>query len=309
MADTYWPTSVRRALSGLAFKADTGPQLQQIGAMESELSMQAAGWQPMPEMAQPEAPQAPAPLPAVELPSLDEMTKKWAPQPVVAQSQSAGQQPPAAGTGQTGSGMTAAPSFGPASGPPGEGVLRWREPVMAASATYGVPPEVIMGIMDIESGGNPDAVSPQGAMSLMQVMPFHYGAGENGMDPLVSIDRGAKILADNYRRYGDWDKAAAAYFGAIDANGNITDASDATGTTGNRYVTLFRGAASKYADQRQSSLNAAPPGGAPQPAAGGSSAPAAGLPPSVAQAWQTRTGGAQMTAEDLQQLRMLGVVA
>ena len=63
---------------------------------------------------------------------------------------------------------------------------------------------------------------------------------------------------------------------------------------------------------------AAPPGPAPnnllddwqqaQPAGRIYRAPAPSLPPTVAQKWQERVG-AEMTPEDLEQLRMLGVVA
>jgi hypothetical protein len=173
-------------------------------------------------------------------------------------------------------------SFGPPSGPPAEGVLRWSSDVDEASRAYGVPREVILGIMEIESGGNPDARSSQGAMGLMQVMPFHYGQGENGMDPKTSIHRGAKILADNYKRYGDWDRAAAAYFGAIDENGNITDASDATGTVGSKYVQLFRGAASKYGGGAASpSAAASAPASAPVRPTPSSAAGAAPMPTST----------------------------
>lgn len=155
-------------------------------------------------------------------------------------------------------------NFGPPVGPPSDGVLRWSSDVDEASRQYGVPREIILGIMDIESGGNPEAVSAAGAMGLMQVMPFHYAQGENGMDPRTSILRGTKILADNYRRWGDWDRAAAAYFGAIDDKGNITDATDVTGTSGSKYVQLFRGAASKYSAPAQ-----------PKPAPQSSAAPPA----------------------------------
>lgn len=180
-------------------------------------------------------------------------------------------------------------SFGAPSGPPSSGVMRWSEPVQAASRKYNVPPEVIMGIMDIESGGNPEARSSQGAMSLMQVMPFHYGEGENGMDPLTSIDRGTKILADNYRKYGDWDRAAAAYFGAIDDQGNITDATDATGTNGSKYVTLFRGAASKYGSAPRNAGDA-PTSSAPAPAS---------APPAVPSQQGSSTAGAPQDSGDV----------
>ena len=188
--------------------------------------------------------------------------------------------------------------FGPPQGPPAEGVLRWGSLVDEASRTYGVPREIIMGIMDIESGGNPQALSAAGAMGLMQVMPFHYGEGENGMDPRTSVMRGAKILADNYRRWGDWDRAAAAYFGAIDENGRITDATDATGTTGSRYVDLFRGATSKYTGSRAAPMPdvqpQAPqlprPAEMPQPAAQAPSLPPPAPMPDAARPLPAPTG-------------------
>lgn len=124
---------------------------------------------------------------------------------------------------------------GTALGPSGGGkstVRQHSDLISEASAKYGVPSSIIAGIMDIESGGKATAVSPAGALGLMQVMPFHFQEGEDGMDPRTNVLRGAKILADNYRRWGNWDKAAAAYFGAIDGQGNITGARDAVGQSG-----------------------------------------------------------------------------
>jgi soluble lytic murein transglycosylase-like protein len=125
-------------------------------------------------------------------------------------------------------------------------VRRHADLIAEASAEYGVPASIIAGIMEIESGGNPSAVSPVGARGLMQVMDFHFTEGENPMDPRTNVMRGAKILADNYRATGNWDKAAAKYFGAF-ANGEITEASDG-GTTGSGYVAKFNQARQGYAD-------------------------------------------------------------
>lgn len=140
-------------------------------------------------------------------------------------------------------------------------VERWSPIIAEAARAYNVPEAYIKGLMEIESGGDPEAVSSQGAQSLMQVMPFHFQPGENPKDPRTNIFRGAKVYADALARYGDPEKAAAAYFGAIDANGNITGATDATGTDGQKYVALWRAAASKYGG---ASPNA---GAAPVPAA------------------------------------------
>lgn len=130
-----------------------------------------------------------------------------------------------------------------------ESVAQWDPQVQAASMAHGVPVNVIRAIMDMESGGKADAVSAAGAQGLMQVMSNWFQTGEDSLDPTTNIDRGTKILADNYAHYGDWNKAAAAYFGAIDEDGNITGAQDATGTDGYGYVDKFRGLSSTYADQ------------------------------------------------------------
>lgn len=125
------------------------------------------------------------------------------------------------------------------------GVLRWKPLLQEAERQFGVPWEVLGAIMAIESGGNPNATSPAGAVGLMQIMPnYHAGRaakyGGNLWDPRTNVFTAADFLRELYKKYGSWDKAAAAYFGAVDAYGNITGARDAVGTSGHQYVTLFR---------------------------------------------------------------------
>ncbi len=138
-------------------------------------------------------------------------------------------------------------------------VRTWRPLIQDAARRYGVPASVGAGIMDIESGGRTHddqgrpLRSPVGAASLMQVMPFHFGPDEDPDDPRTNVDKGFKILADGYRKWGSWDKAAAHYFGAIDAQGNITGASDAVGQTGGGYVSAFNARRSSYADLDEAS--------------------------------------------------------
>ncbi|HEY8446431.1 MAG TPA: transglycosylase SLT domain-containing protein [Thermomicrobiales bacterium] len=94
-------------------------------------------------------------------------------------------------------------------------VLRWLPEIMAASDATGTPPGLIAGVMRVESGGNPDIVSPQGARGLMQIMPAELGAlgipFELWHDPATNIRAGATILAQ--RSGGGWEAAAAYYFG------------------------------------------------------------------------------------------------
>lgn len=73
------------------------------------------------------------------------------------------------------------------------------------SSLQGIDPELVMAIIIVESSGRSFAVSPKGAVGLMQVMP--HMAEELGLDAdLFAIDTnirlGTFILADNIRRWG-----------------------------------------------------------------------------------------------------------
>lgn len=165
---------------------------------------------------------------------------------------------------------SAGPSgYAPSSGRGAAGVEQWSDLIAEAAREYGVPEAHIKGLMEIESGGrtHDDQGRPlrsaAGAASLMQVMPFHFAPGEDMDDPRTNIRKGVKVYADALQRYGDPDKAAAAYFGAIDDAGNITSATDATGTDGHKYVALWRAASAKYGgtpdSQPAQTRQAAPP--------------------------------------------------
>lgn len=130
------------------------------------------------------------------------------------------------------------------------GTQPWR-PLIDAQAKavaqqYGVDPDeladAVHAVMQIESGGRQDAVSGAGAQGLMQVMPFHWAPGTDAatmQDPSNNVRKGAEVLAQNLRAWGDWQRAAAAYFGAIDGAGNITADQDVGGQTGQGYVDQF----------------------------------------------------------------------
>lgn len=77
-----------------------------------------------------------------------------------------------------------------------------------------VPAELLHAVMQRESNYNPKAVSPKGAMGLMQLMPGT--AGEVGVadpfDPEANVRGGAKYLRGLLDRYdGNVVKALAAY--------------------------------------------------------------------------------------------------
>ena len=81
--------------------------------------------------------------------------------------------------------------------------------VREAAQRFGVPASWIGAVMAIESGGDVLALSSQGAMGLMQVMPgtwaglrIRYDLGDNPYDPRDNILAGAAYLRELYDRYG-----------------------------------------------------------------------------------------------------------
>ena len=78
-----------------------------------------------------------------------------------------------------------------------------------ASRRFNVPTLWLRSVMQVESAGNAQAVSPKGAMGLMQVMPEtyaqlrqEYGLGVDPFDPHDNIMAGAAYLREMYDLYG-----------------------------------------------------------------------------------------------------------
>ena len=137
----------------------------------------------------------------------------------------------------------------------GTGAGKWKALAESLAPEYNVPVDVVLGIIEIESGGDPGAIGKHTgdgqAQGLMQVMPFHWpdGTPEQVMrDPVRNMQKGIGILKNNYAVFGDWDRAVAAYFGAIDPDtGQITAWKDANGVDGFEYVRRFNAARGNYA--------------------------------------------------------------
>jgi hypothetical protein len=88
--------------------------------------------------------------------------------------------------------------------------------VMEASRRFAVPPSWIRAVMQVESGGDVRALSPKGAVGLMQIMHetwatlrFRYGLGIDPYDPHDNITAGAAYLRELHDRYGDLGFLAA----------------------------------------------------------------------------------------------------
>jgi len=81
--------------------------------------------------------------------------------------------------------------------------------IAEAAQRFSIPPTWIRAIMGIESRGEQHAVSPKGAMGLMQLMPETWtalrtrlGLGRDPFDPHDNILAGAAFLRDMHDRYG-----------------------------------------------------------------------------------------------------------
>jgi soluble lytic murein transglycosylase-like protein len=88
-----------------------------------------------------------------------------------------------------------------------------QELVRAAAVQAGLPPEFVASVAQVESAFRPEAVSPKGAIGVMQLMPATAKAlGADPYDVRQNIEAGTRLLRDLLLRYdGDVAKALAAY--------------------------------------------------------------------------------------------------
>ena len=85
--------------------------------------------------------------------------------------------------------------------------------VREAARRSGLPPEFVESVALVESGFRPGAVSPKGALGVMQLMPGTAKTlGADPRDTAQNIDAGTRLLRELLVRYdGDVVKALAAY--------------------------------------------------------------------------------------------------
>lgn len=108
------------------------------------------------------------------------------------------------------------------------GVLQWAELIREVAERYDVPAAFLAAIMTVESSGNPNAVSPAGAMGLMQIMPEQLTRlgvpSDRWLDPASNIDAGARYILEQINMGKSLADVAASYFGyGCDVLGTCTD--------------------------------------------------------------------------------------
>ena len=86
---------------------------------------------------------------------------------------------------------------------------RWQSSIAEAAQRYDIPESWIRAVMQAESGGDPHAVSPKGAMGLMQIMPGTWGElrgqlglGTDPLNPHDNVFAGSAFLRTMRDRYG-----------------------------------------------------------------------------------------------------------
>ncbi|MFM0341062.1 lytic transglycosylase domain-containing protein [Paraburkholderia fungorum] len=114
---------------------------------------------------------------------------------------------------QPGVPLSAAAAIPPSSTSVTSRVMALSPMIAEAARAANLDSALLMAVIDVESGGNPQAVSPKGATGLMQLMPgtgARHGASDL-FDPRQNIAAGARYLKQLMRQFGDLQLALAAY--------------------------------------------------------------------------------------------------
>lgn len=97
-----------------------------------------------------------------------------------------------------------------------EEVQHWANEIVRWSAAASLDPNLAAVVMQIESCGDPRALSRSGAMGLFQVMPFHFHLGENPYNTDTNALRGLNYLSRSLATgNGNPRLALAGYNGGI----------------------------------------------------------------------------------------------
>ena len=103
-----------------------------------------------------------------------------------------------------------------------EEVANLAEAIRAEAARFELAPDLVLAVIEVESQFDAFAVSPMGAMGLMQILPStgealaeRYDHSWDGartlFDPVANVRLGIAYLAELRSRFGPWPTALAAY--------------------------------------------------------------------------------------------------
>jgi soluble lytic murein transglycosylase-like protein len=93
-----------------------------------------------------------------------------------------------------------------------------------AARDAGIDENIFLRMIEQESGWNPNARSPAGALGIAQIVP-KYHPGVDPLNPAEALPYAARLLKSHLNRYGgDWRLALAAYNagpGAVERYGGV----------------------------------------------------------------------------------------
>jgi soluble lytic murein transglycosylase-like protein len=124
------------------------------------------------------------------------------------------------------------------------------------SREQGVRADLVRAVMQVESGFNPNALSPKGAMGLMQLMPStarQFGV-KNPFNPIENVHAGVAYLRELLDRYQNNEELALAAYnagpGAVDRHGQSVPPYPET----RAYVARLNGRAARPIARRSKSI-------------------------------------------------------
>ena len=82
--------------------------------------------------------------------------------------------------------------------------------------SYGISPKLVKAIIEVESGGDANAIGDDGnSVGLMQIQPRYHAQrlkeGESLLDPKVNVRIGCEILSEIMDKYGTLDEVLTVY--------------------------------------------------------------------------------------------------
>ncbi|WP_243311260.1 lytic transglycosylase domain-containing protein [Fundidesulfovibrio agrisoli] len=121
--------------------------------------------------------------------------------------------------------------------------------IKQAAAKYGIDRALLQALVEVESGGDAQAVSPKGAQGMTQIMP---GTAQDlglkdAFDPAANIDAGCRYLKEQIKAFGDVRLALAAYNAGPEAVRRsagippIPETQKYVASVSNRYIVLKTG--------------------------------------------------------------------
>lgn len=119
----------------------------------------------------------------------------------------------------------------------------WAKDIVRWANAASLDPNLLAVVMQIESCGDPRAVSRSGASGLFQVMPFHFHVGENPFNPDTNALRGTGYLFRSLEAAGGNARLALAGY-----NGGIGVISRGEGTWASETHRYVRFGAPMYED-------------------------------------------------------------